>query len=109
MTTNTQLEETLALLIGGVQNIDPNLAVTHLRSWQAALSDHPEGTVLAAGLAKVAERLQAGQYAEAAAALPPLGAEVEALARTAPEESRETLRQLAEVLHLSNGGLNSDT
>jgi hypothetical protein len=107
MTMNTQLEETLALLSGGAQNVDPNLAVTHLRSWQAALTDYPNGGMLAAQLGKVAELLQAGQYTEAAASLPPMGAEVETLAQGAPEDVRDTLMRLAEVLHLSDGGLDA--
>ncbi|WP_216325337.1 hypothetical protein [Deinococcus aestuarii] len=107
MTMNSQLEETLALLSGGAQNIDPNLAVTHLRSWQAAVSDHPGGGMLAAQLGKIAELLQAGQYTEAAASLPPLGAEVETVARGAPEDIQPTLMRLAEVLHLSDGGLDA--
>ncbi|WP_102125700.1 hypothetical protein [Deinococcus planocerae] len=107
MTMNSQLEETLALLSGGAENIDPNLAVTHLRSWQASLGDHPKGGMLAAQLGKVAELLQAGQYTEAAASLPPMGAEVETLARTAPDDLRDTLMRLAEVLHLSDGGLDA--
>ncbi|BDP40981.1 hypothetical protein DAETH_09500 [Deinococcus aetherius] len=105
MTMNNQLEETLALLSGGVENIDPNLAVTHLRSWQAAVGDHPRGEMLAVQLGKIAELLQAGRYTEAAASLPPLGAEVETVAQAAPEDVRPTLMRLAEVLHLSDGGL----
>ncbi|MEF2279690.1 hypothetical protein V3W47_15450 [Deinococcus sp. YIM 134068] len=105
MTMTNQLDETLALLTGGAENIDPNLAVTHLRSWQAAVAGEPAGGLLAAQLGKVAELLQSGQYTEALASLPPMGAEVEGLARTAPEEVQDTLMRLAEVLHLSDGGL----
>ena len=107
MTMNIQLEETLALLTGGAENIDPNVAVTHLRSWQSALADQPAGGLLAAQLGKVAELLQGGQYTEAAASLPPMGAEVETLAQGAPEDMRDTLMRLAEVLHLSDGGLDA--
>ncbi|ADV67768.1 hypothetical protein [Deinococcus maricopensis] len=99
-----QLQETLNLLRGGAQNIDPNLAVTHLRAWQAALKDVPEASLLSAELAKVAEHLQSGHYTEALALLTGMAADVEYLIPLAPPEDQEGLKILAEQLHLIDGG-----
>ncbi|EYB69735.1 hypothetical protein DEIPH_ctg002orf0057 [Deinococcus phoenicis] len=101
---NEQLASTLALLTGGVRNIDPGVAVPRLRATQAALAGQPLTDMLAAQLGKVAELLEARQLTEAAVSIPPIAAEVENYARALPEEDRPPLMALAERLHLADGG-----
>jgi hypothetical protein len=101
---NDELQNTLNLFAPGVQGIDPNLAITHLKSWQAALPKDGPTTELHALLGRAAELLQDGQLDRAAILLPVMATQVEMVSSMAPASDRDGLKQLVEVLREADQG-----
>lgn len=101
---NDELQNTLNLFAPGVQGIDPALAITHLRSWQATLPGDGPTTELHALLGRAAELLQDGQLDRAAILLPVMATQVEMVSSLAPDGDRAGLKQLVEVLREADQG-----
>jgi len=103
------LASILALLTGGMDQIDIQTAVPQLLAAQSALNaeEPAPAKLLAAQLGKLAELLQGGMLTEVGASLPPIAAQVEQYAHSLPEEQRPPLMAVAEKLHQADGGVDA--